>query len=305
VKPAISIQNLVKNYDSVEAVKRISFDIKNGEFFGLLGPNGAGKTTTINAITGLVNISSGNVNVFGQDVIKNYRETRKRIGLSQQDLMSLDRFLSVEEILTYQAGYFGIQKYEAQKRAEELLEHFDLASKRDVDIRKLSGGMKRRLSIAKALVHDPDILILDEPTAGLDVELRVGMWQDLRKFVKEGKTILLTTHYIEEAERLCERVGIIDHGQLIELDTTKNLIDKLSAQKVTVVVSGTIGKLSSSLKKLGVSAKKNRMRIYIDGDYSKVGKALYEIEKMGLKILEIRTAENRLENAFLRLTGNE
>ncbi|MDP6586317.1 MAG: hypothetical protein QF535_16820, partial [Anaerolineales bacterium] len=127
----------------------------------------------------------------------------------------------------------------------------------------------------------------------------------LRKFVKEGKTILLTTHYIEEAERLCERVGIIDHGQLIELDTTKNLIDKLSAQKVTVVVSGTIGKLSSSLKKLGVSAKKNRMRIYIDGDYSKVGKALYEIEKMGLKILEIRTAENRLENAFLRLTGNE
>ncbi|MDP6527559.1 MAG: ABC transporter ATP-binding protein, partial [Candidatus Pacebacteria bacterium] len=168
MKPAISIQNLVKNYDSVEAVKRISFDIKNGEFFGLLGPNGAGKTTTINAITGLVNISSGNVNVFGQDVIKNYRETRKRIGLSQQDLMSLDRFLSVEEILTYQAGYFGIQKYEAQKRAEELLEHFDLASKRDVDIRKLSGGMKRRLSIAKALVHDPDILILDEPTAGLD-----------------------------------------------------------------------------------------------------------------------------------------
>ncbi len=305
MKPAISIQNLVKNYDSVEAVKGISFDIKKGEFFGLLGPNGAGKTTTINAITGLVNISSGQVKVFGHDVIKDYRETRKRIGLSQQDLMSLDRFLSVEGILTYQAGYFGIRRYEAEKRAEELLEHFDLTSKKNVDIRKLSGGMKRRLSIAKALVHDPDILILDEPTAGLDVELRVDMWRDLRKFVKEGKTVLLTTHYIEEAERLCKRVGIIDHGQLIELDTTKNLVDKLSAQRITVVVSGTIRKLSTPLKKLGVSVKRNRMRIYIDGDYSKVGKALYEIEKMGLKIIEIRTAENRLENVFLRLTGNE
>jgi ABC-2 type transport system ATP-binding protein len=165
--------------------------------------------------------------------------------------------------------------------------------------------MKRRLSIAKALVHDPDILILDEPTAGLDVELRVDMWRDLRKFVKEGKTVLLTTHYIEEAERLCKRVGIIDHGRLIELDTTKNLVDKLSAQRITVVVSGTIRRLSTPLKKLGVSVKGNRMRIYIDGDYSKVGKALYEIEKMGLKIIEIRTAENRLENVFLRLTGHE
>ena len=185
---AISIKNLVKNYDGTEAVNNISFDIKQGEFFGFLGPNGAGKTSTINAITGIANFNSGKIEVFGSDVVKDYRKARSYIGLSPQEF-NFDPFLSVQQILTYQGGYYGIPKATCLKRAKELMKLFGLYEKRKGGIKELSGGMKRRLTIARALIHKPKILILDEPTAGVDVELRHYLWGLLEKLNKKGTTI--------------------------------------------------------------------------------------------------------------------
>ena len=219
---AISIQGLVKCYGSLKAVNSINLDIAPGEFVGFLGSNGAGKTTTINAVTGLCNFQSGSVKVFGMDVVRNYRKTRPLIGLCPQEF-NFDPFLSIEGVLVYQAGYFGVPKSAALKRAQELLKQFGLIEKKDQDFRKLSGGMKRRLLICRALIHDPKILILDEPTAGADVELKYHIWEYLANLNKKGKTIFLTTHYMEEAERLAQRVVIIHKGDILH-DGEKNLL---------------------------------------------------------------------------------
>ena len=220
---AIEITSLVKTYGPLRAVDGLSLRIEAGEFFGLLGPNGAGKTTTINTIVGLSTIQQGQVTVFGHDVVTDYREARRQIGVSPQEF-NFDRYLTIEEILLYTAGYFGIPGKVAKPRATALLKQFDLYQKKDQDYLKLSGGMKRRLSLARALVYDPRILILDEPTAGVDVELRLELWQLLRDLNKSGMTIVLTTHYLEEAQDLCERIGIIDHGRLVALDRTDDLL---------------------------------------------------------------------------------
>lgn len=227
---AISIQNLVKCYGNLRAVDGISFDVAPGDFVSFLGPNGAGKTSTIHSITGLSNFQSGFVRVFGLDVVADYRKTRPLIGLCPQEF-NFDPFLSIEGLLVYQAGYFGVPRFEARRRAERLLKDFGLYEKRSVDFRKLSGGMKRRLLLCRALVHDPKILMLDEPTAGADLEVKHRIWQTLTDLNKEGRTIFLTTHYMEEAERLSKSVIIIDKGRIVHQGDKTELIKDASLEQ--------------------------------------------------------------------------
>jgi len=221
--PALKVSHLVKRYGTFTAVDDLSFDVAPGEFFGFLGPNGAGKTTTINAIVGLATFRSGNISVFGADVVREYRRARSYIGLSPQDF-NFDRYLTAEEILTYQAGYYGITPARAKPRVEELLDQFELSDKRRLTYLQLSGGFKRRLALARALVHSPRMLILDEPTAGLDVELRLELWDFLRTINAAGMTVVLTSHYLEEVELLCSRIGIINYGRLVALEDKRALI---------------------------------------------------------------------------------
>ena len=228
---SVVVKNLVKNYKDVKAVKNISFSIKKGEIFGLLGPNGAGKTTTINCITQLSTMTSGKILVNGFDVNKNYVEAKTKLGLSSQDI-KFDIYFSVLDILTYQGGYYGIPKKKAQVRALKLLKDFNLYDKRNEQVRHLSGGMKRKFSIIRALMHSPDVLILDEPTAALDVDSRYELWDFVKKLNKQGITIVLTTHYIEEAEKLCDRVCIISNGKILKLDKTSKMVDELSRNKI-------------------------------------------------------------------------
>ena len=234
---AISIANLTKYYGRVQALDNISFSVKRGDFLAFLGPNGAGKTTTINIITGLSNYQSGSVRVFGHDVTKDYRAARGLIGLCTQDF-NFDPFLNIFQLLIYQAGYFGIPSEEAKHRARELLKRFQLWEKADVRYRALSGGMKKRLLLCRALIHDPEILILDEPTAGCDLELKFLIWDHLAKLNKEGKTIFLTTHYMEEAEKLTRTIGIIDHGRMMCLGPKEEVLRNKSLQDVFMEITG-------------------------------------------------------------------
>jgi ABC-2 type transport system ATP-binding protein len=228
---ALKIDRLVKRYGDFTAVDGISLDVPEGEFFGLLGPNGAGKTTTINSIVGLSSITSGTIQLFGLDVEKDWRAARRTVGLSPQEY-NFDRYLNIRDVLLYQAGYYGFRGKAIENRADELLERFDLTSKAKQPFTRLSGGMKRRLTIARALMHQPKLLILDEPTAGVDVELRLELWSFLQALNRDGTTIILTTHYLEEAQELCTRIGIIEAGKIVALDSTKNLIGERSLQDV-------------------------------------------------------------------------
>ncbi len=227
---AITIKNLTKAYPNTKAVDNISLEINEGEFFGLLGPNGAGKTTAIGVLTGLVNKTSGTVKLFEKDVAEDYKEARALIGLVPQEF-NFDIFEKVYNILYFNAGYFGIPAKERHDRIKEVLTALNLWEKRNEQARTLSGGMKRKLMIARALMHKPKILILDEPTAGVDVETRKTMWKYMQQLNKEGTTILLTTHYLEEAEALCERIAIINHGKIIKLDTKENLLKSSGKDK--------------------------------------------------------------------------
>lgn len=220
---SITIKNLVKNYSQLTAVDDVSLSIKKGEFFGLLGPNGAGKSTIISILTGLSNKTSGEVLLFGKDVVEDYQEARALIGLVPQEF-NFDIFEKVYNIIYFNAGYFGIPTKERKKIIHKILSELGLWEKRNTPARHLSGGMKRKLMIARALIHQPKILILDEPTAGVDIETRKMMWDYLRKLNRQGTTILLTTHYLEEAEELCERIAIINKGKIIKLDRKENLL---------------------------------------------------------------------------------
>jgi ABC-2 type transport system ATP-binding protein len=221
--PALRITDLVKRYPTgVEALRGVGLEIEAGEFFGLLGPNGAGKSTLIHCTTGLAAPTSGTIRVFGHDAIAHYEQARTAVGLAPQEL-NLDWFLTLEETLDYHGGYFGMPRHERRARAKELLETFSLTDKRDERTRTLSGGMKRRLILARALMHRPRLLILDEPTAGVDVELRLELWHYVRRINEEGTTILLTTHYLEEAEQLCDRIAFINEGQIVAEGTAPEL----------------------------------------------------------------------------------
>jgi ABC-2 type transport system ATP-binding protein len=222
----------VKRYPTgTEALRGVSLDIAQGEFFGLLGPNGAGKSTLIHCTTGLAQPTSGSIRVFGHDAIDHYEQARLAVGLAPQDL-NLDWFLTLEETLDYHGGYFGMPRKERRERSRELLEAFSLTSKKDERTRTLSGGMKRRLILARALMHRPRLLILDEPTAGVDVELRLELWQYVQRINEEGTTILLTTHYLEEAERLCDRIAFINDGQIVASGTSAELSAKFGVSSL-------------------------------------------------------------------------
>ena len=218
---AVSIQQLVKSFGSLRALDGVSLDIAEGEFFGLLGPNGAGKTTLISCLAGLVRPDQGQLSVLGCDVLADYRAARRRLGVVPQELV-FDPFFSVRETLRIQSGYFGLRHNDDW--IDEILHHLDLTSKAEVNMRRLSGGMKRRVLVAQALVHKPPVIVLDEPTAGVDVELRQGLWQFVRRLNAEGHSIILTTHYLEEAEALCNRIALLKQGKLIALERTADLL---------------------------------------------------------------------------------
>jgi ABC-2 type transport system ATP-binding protein len=219
--PAVSIAGVTKSFGDLCALDNLSLEIAQGEFFGLLGPNGAGKTTLISCLAGLARADAGNISVMGHDVISDYRNARRHLGIVPQELV-FDPFFSVRETLRFQAGYFGLRHQDDW--IDEILEHLDLTGKANENMRRLSGGMKRRVLVAQALVHKPQVIVLDEPTAGVDVELRQGLWQFIRRLNGEGQTIILTTHYLEEAEAMCERVALIKSGRLLALEQTQDLL---------------------------------------------------------------------------------
>jgi len=300
--PAIDIKGLTKSYGELKALNGVNISIKKGEFFGLLGPNGAGKTTTINILTGLVFKESGSAKVFGKDTIKDFRYTRSKIGIAAQEF-SVDWFFPIEKLLFFQAGYYGIKPKDAKPLVDSLLNRLGLSSKRNSRLRQLSGGMKRRFQIAKALVHDPEILILDEPTAGVDVELRRDLWKYLQDLHSRGKTILLTTHYIEEAELLCENVAIIDNGKILKMGAPKELTKELGEAGITVVLENLNGLNKKDLENYKYTSDKNRLHFSVKDPDEELPKIIRVLSNAGLHIQKIESNKSSLEDVFLNLTG--
>ena len=297
---AIKIQSLKKVYDTgVEALKGINLTIPQGSFFGLLGPNGAGKTTTIGILTGLVNKTSGNAKILNYDILDDYKNARRSIGLSPQEI-NLDVFFTIKKILEFQAGYFGVPSNVAIKKVDEVLKKLGIYDKKDNTARHLSGGMKRRVQIAKALVHDPPILILDEPTAGVDIELRHMLWDYLTDLNKEGKTILLTTHYIEEAEKLCNEIAIINNGEIIKQGETKSIIKEVSLNTIEIELKNSSNIAFSN--GLDYTIKGNILKIQSREVNKDIVKIIEEVEKT-TKIENINIINSSLEDAFIKLTN--
>ena len=303
IENAIEIRNLRKVYDNkFEALKSIDLDIPKGSFYGLLGPNGAGKTTTIGAISGLVNYNQGLISIMGHNNQDEYRIARKLIGLSPQEL-NFDVFFPIKKVLEFQAGYYGLSHKKSLERTEIMLEQFGLAEKRNNTCRELSGGMKRRLQIAKALIHDPEILILDEPTAGVDIELRYMLWDFLKKINKEGKTILLTTHYIEEAEQLCDRIAIIDNGNIIINDTTNNLTAKNGDSQIVIDCVNINNQ--NPIEDFKYIINNNQIIIDTNNPNKTLPKVVSQLNKLNIVINNIEIKKNTLEQVFLKLTNND
>jgi len=301
-KTAIQIKGLKKSYNKTPALRGVDIEISKGEFFGLLGPNGAGKTTTINILTGLVFKDAGTCLVFEKDIVKDYRYTRSKIGIAAQEL-SVDWFFTIEKLLYFQAGYYGISTKKAKTKVDELLERLGLDKKRSSRLRQLSGGMKRRFQIAKALVHDPDILILDEPTAGVDVELRHDLWKYLKELHKKGKTILLTTHYIEEAELLCDNVAIIDEGTILKEGSPKQLTKELGKSGVTVQTGKAIQNIENLLTDLTYTIEDSRLHFSVKDAEKAIPNIIQKLSKINIPIHSITTETSSLEDVFLDLTG--
>ncbi len=300
--PAIKITNLKKSYGGIDALKGINMTIDKGQFFGLLGPNGAGKTTTINILTGLVRKDMGETMIFNRDTVNDYRFTRKQVGISSQEFTQ-DWFFPLDKLLLFQAGYYGINKKDATPRVESLLDRLGLKNKRNARIRELSGGMKRRFEIAKALVHDPQILILDEPTAGVDVELRHELWKYFGDLHNEGKTILLTTHYIEEAELLCDKVAIIDSGKVITEGSPKELIGKDSNSGITVYLSEPFEDSDNTLNDFTYNQEDQRLHFITGDPENDLPNIIKLLSNSGAHIQRIETNKASLEDVFLNLTG--
>lgn len=278
--------------------------MQSGDFFGFLGPNGAGKTTTINAIVGLAVLNAGHISVFGHDTVQDWRVARRLIGVAPQEY-NFDRYLTIRDILIYQAGYYGLRPKAVGARADELLERFELTSKANLNVTKLSGGMKRRLTLARALVHSPRLLILDEPTAGVDVELRIELWDLLRRLNAEGMTIFLTTHYLEEAEALCRNIGIIEHGKLVALEATESLLSRNREATLKITVNRPIVQLPAGLVQRGARFEPGDVALSIEGvapDH--IAATLTELEAEGFEIEGVDFRRSTLQDIFLELTGN-
>jgi ABC-2 type transport system ATP-binding protein len=301
---AIKIINLFKSYEDIEAVNGIDLEIKKGEFYGLLGPNGAGKSTTINSITSLVKPSKGSIEIFGKNIEANFRFARSKVGIAQQEV-SQDWFFPIEQLLYFQAGFYGVLRRDAKKRIEYLLHKLGLSKHRSKKMRELSGGMKRRLQIAKALVHDPDIIILDEPTAGVDVELRHDLWAYLQELHHEGKTILLTTHYIDEAELLCEKVGIIDKGRLIVEDSVNNLKKIVKNSSIEIQLKDTLENKPQFLNEYEHHINDKKINIITDKPNMELPSIILKFSEKAIKIEDIHIPQTSLEDVFLDLTGRK
>ena len=301
---AVEINNLVKVYDNkFKALNHIDLSIPEGSFFGLLGPNGAGKTTTIGILTGLVNRTAGSTKVFGHDTVDNFRAARMLIGLSPQEL-NFDVFFTIEELLTLQAGYYNKDLKQAKERALEMLEYFNLIDKRKSKARELSGGMKRRVQIAKAFIHDPPLIILDEPTAGVDIELRYQLWDFLKKENKKGKTILLTTHYIEEAEKLCDKIAIINEGNIIANGKTDDLINDMG--KNHIIIKSNINQIALSDEfNWSHEIKDNEIIIESNNPDTDIVDIINFFNSKDIKIDKIRTEQSTLEEIFIKLTNEK
>lgn len=301
--PAIAIRNLVKRYGTLTAVDGVSLEVAEGDFFGFLGPNGAGKTSTIHCLVGLAAITSGHVSVLGHDVVADYRAARRLIGLAPQEF-NFDRYLSIRETLIYSAGYFGIPQRECKARADDLLRRFDLWDKRDKDFTRLSGGMKRRLSIARALIHQPRILVLDEPTAGVDVELRLELWQFLRAANAEGLTIFLTTHYLEEAEELCNRIAIIDRGRIVAHESKASLIGRMAGHTLKVTFARPVEEMPR-VSGLEVEREAGGVRLRVAGVApAEIPAVLARLAEAG-EVVDVHIGRKSLQDIFLELTGRQ
>ena len=299
----IRINNLSKVFDNgFEALKNINLDIKKGEIFAMLGPNGAGKTTLISIICGIVRLSSGKVTGDDLDIIKDYRLTRSKIGLVPQEL-TLEQFESVFNNVSYSRGLYG--KKPNPDYIEKILKDLSLWDKKDLSLRQLSGGMKRRVLIAKALSHEPSILFLDEPTAGVDVELRKDMWKIVEDLRKTGVTIILTTHYIEEAEAIADRVGVINQGEIIVVDETKELLKKMGHKILTVDLQEEIFQIPNSLEKYNLEIGKDNMSIdytyNVQAKQTGITKLLQDLKDAGLKLKDLKTEQSTLEKIFVTL----
>ena len=295
--PAIDVQGVEKRYGNFIALDGVSLSVEPGEFFALLGPNGAGKTTLITALAGLTRVNAGHLRVLGYDVVTQYREARRALGIVPQELV-FDPFFSVRETLQFQAGYFGISRGTVLDAwIEELLAKLSLTDKADSNMRQLSGGMKRRVLVAQALVHRPPVIVLDEPTAGVDVELRQTLWSFIRELNARGHTILLTTHYLEEAQQLCTRIAMLKQGKLVAMDTTQNLLDAFSERVLRVKLAGDLPPAMVA-KRAHQDGAWHSFEIH---DYAEVEARLAQLRSAGVQIVNLEVAEPDLEEVFVKL----
>jgi ABC-2 type transport system ATP-binding protein len=302
MKKAIVFNKVKKNFGKLEALKGIDLTVDEGEFFALLGPNGAGKSTLINILAGLIKPTSGSVKVMGHDVIDDYQNARRSLGVVPQELV-FDPFFNVREMLRFQAGYFGKGR-ENDDWIDEVIEGLDLQDKANTNMRMLSGGMKRRALIAQALVHKPPVIVLDEPTAGVDVELRKKLWQFIKKLNQKGHTIVLTTHYLEEAETLCSRVAMMDQGKVVALDKTRNLLKRFSAKNLNLRLDLKGKKIPVSIQRLIQITDQNFVTFLLK-EIAEVEFIISELKKSKIAILDMELNNSDLENVFLKLTGSK
>ena len=308
MKNAIEIKNLNKTYKASGkspekvALKDINLDIPRGSIFGLLGPNGAGKSTIINILAGLVMKSSGDINIWGLDIEKNPRNAKSAIGIVPQEI-NFDPFFTPKQLLDIQAGMYGVPK--SERRTDELLEMVELTDKADAYSRALSGGMKRRLMVAKALAHSPPILVLDEPTAGVDVELRKMLWENVRKLNESGVTIVLTTHYLEEAEELCDQIAIINHGQIVANEEKETLLARIDNKEIRFRLADEIDVIPADLERFNAAKEGRRTLVmrYSPADQC-VGDIIKTLQDAKMEICDISTDESDLEDVFLQLTSD-
>ena len=306
-KNAVSVNQLTKIYaknslNSVVALNELNLEVKEGEIFGLLGPNGAGKTTFINILSGTVIKTKGSVNVWGFDVDKNPRQVRASIGIVPQEV-NLDAFFSPRKLLELQAGLYGVPK--KNRITDTILKMVSLEKQAESYSRSLSGGMKRRLLIAKAMVHQPPILVLDEPTAGVDVELRKNLWENVKNLNKQGVTIILTTHYLFEAQEMSDRIAILNKGNLVALDTTKNLLNRIKTKKIIFKVNKLINLTKKKISGLFFSSNSNNeIMITYERNKHKIEDIINIIKNEGVEIIDISTEDGNLEDVFIQLTKN-
>ena len=296
---AVDVQSVHKHYAKVHALRGVDLRVEEGEFFALLGPNGAGKTTLISALAGLARPDSGSLKVMGYDVTGDYRNARRHLGVVPQELV-FDPFFTVRETLRFQSGYFGLGHND--KWIDELLHHLHLSDKANANMRSLSGGMKRRVLVGQALVHKPPVIVLDEPTAGVDVELRQTLWAFIRRLNREGHTILLTTHYLEEAEELCTRVAMLKHGEVVALDTTENLLNRVHDKYVTLRLES--GELPIAARAMVVSEDKGKYRLQLP-DYAGLEPLLGQIRASGATIKEMALSKPDLEDVFVSIMSKQ